>query len=218
MVDILTSIAGDIESLATNLNTYVGAQADAVDSLSNQVEVVATRLAMAKQAVALERFDEMRTDRPAQNDPMPASAAAEAIEDHKDDQDDDRSETSGAAQGEESRRETQAFYGGTGTGTGFGTGTGTGVGSGSRRLSMEERLGQLDEVGVCLKKETTAVRRSSESVANFLANPMNTAGLGLGLGGLTAASASASTGGGSAMGSRTSSISASLSLPRRPQM
>lgn len=156
VVDILASIAGDIESLATNLNTYVGAQADAVDSLTDQMEVVRNRLTMAKSAVALERFDEMRTVRPAQNDPAAlTTGGAKEIGDAEEDQ--SEGSEGGGIDKEEARRETQAFC----AGRAFGDG---------RRVGVEERLARLDEVGVCLKKES--VRRSSESVANFLANPM----------------------------------------------
>jgi hypothetical protein len=151
VVDILASIAGDIESLATNLNTYVGAQADAVDALGTQMEVVRSRLAMSKAAVALERFDEMRTARPVQNTQAPP--ALESVKEG----DDDASEGSTESGGEDARQETQAFY----AGPSFGA---------SGRVSIEERLRRLDEVGVCLKKET--VRTQSSSVTNFLANPM----------------------------------------------
>ena len=43
------------------LDNYMNIQVNAVDSLTNQVEVIKQRIMMAKESVGLERFDEVRS-------------------------------------------------------------------------------------------------------------------------------------------------------------
>lgn len=61
LVDILSSVTNDIESLAGNVNDYVGIQADAVNSLTNQVDVVKNRILLSKTSLGLEKLNEMQS-------------------------------------------------------------------------------------------------------------------------------------------------------------
>ena len=60
LVDILATVGNDIECLASHVESYVSVQAEAVDSLTSQVDLVKTRISLAKTNAGLDRFDELR--------------------------------------------------------------------------------------------------------------------------------------------------------------
>lgn len=170
-----------------NLNTYVAVQGDAVESLANQVDVVRTRLQVAAETVGQERLSDCKL-------PMPVEPAR--VEGA------DAAATSGAGAGKHKGKKASkaAATGGVATSpTGPSAGPASFLASegnfsqrdiGSpdtqsrRRATIEERMSQLDDVGVCLAKEVVRGKKDTSGV-----------GAGASAGGGAGSSASSAAGG-----------------------
>ena len=61
LTDALMAVVNDINSTATNLEAFVDLQMNALDSLSNQMSLVKTRLELCKEQHAMDRFSGMRS-------------------------------------------------------------------------------------------------------------------------------------------------------------
>ena len=170
LVDILSNVAADIESLATNLNTYVGVQADAVDALGNQVEVVRHRLALAKAVAGQERLEDLRARQEPRLSEETALKAAGTVSGSDSnpgsEADEDQSQGRGLAD-QQSENQTPMESGDGGSQMSQ-TGARPGQPVAARR-SLEERLARYDDVGICLAKET--LRRST--VPSFTTNQLS---------------------------------------------
>ncbi len=62
LLDIIINLSNNINSVATNLNTYVSLQTDAIKSLENQVELINNRLYLLKENNLIEKFNEFRSE------------------------------------------------------------------------------------------------------------------------------------------------------------
>lgn len=152
LVDALTTVVGDINAVASNLEQFVDLQADAIDGLSSKMEFLKTKLSLCKEQYGTEKFQEYRDAVSTRSAPYSREVGEDEIA-----AGDTQSPLSsillpGASllsdlSAEETKSSEKSVVP-------------------HERVPLQSRLSRLDNVGICLEKEESKLSAKTTAVAS----------------------------------------------------